>query len=209
MIERRQNASCSFLSDTTRNRDYLGRVVIATYTQQPALYAASQALLDLPYPKLALQSWSKTYLSDLLKIESDWIIHIDEDAFVFDCSCVQGLLDFMAANNYACCGMPDGGAVGIRKHNPVACNPFFCIIQRRLIRETMLRDPRIHSTAWNDDYRKHTASFVEDRGLKFAYDDFEPYYTTGSNFGSARMVSKFSTLTRNNGEASPKALPPY
>jgi hypothetical protein len=117
-------------------------VRIVTYTQVPELYSISSELIDLPYPKLALRNWSHRYVADLMNMEADWIIHIDEDAFVIDSSRIQSLLDYMEANNFACCGMPDGG-VSYRTHNPVACNPFFNIINRRLVKDALARDPRV------------------------------------------------------------------
>lgn len=151
-------------------------VKIVTYTMQPDLYRESSALLDLPYPKITNRQWTTTYFNDLLKVEAEWIILIDEDAFVFKVSEIQGLLQYMAAQEYACCGMPDGGLVPARGSNPIVCNPFFCIIHRQRLLDSYAEDSDFSSAAWQDSYRALTPSLVLTRGYSYAYDGFEPYY---------------------------------
>lgn len=151
-------------------------VTVATYTSYPDLYRVASSLIDLPYKKVALTNWSPRYVDDLLQIKSDWVIHVDEDAFVTNSSRIQGLIEYMEAHNYACCGMPDGGIVPIRFHNPVACNPFFIIINRKLIAASIESDPDVHTTAWNEAYIQKTPKIAMAKGLPYAFDGFEPYY---------------------------------
>lgn len=131
-------------------------------------------MMDLPYPKLACDNYAN-YI-DLLQIEADWIIYADEDAFAFRPERIQNLLEYMEARNFALCGMPDGGVSEHRMHNPVACNPFFNIINRKLIREALNKAPIDLKTPWQESYRCYTAPFVGARGKAFVYDNFEPFY---------------------------------
>jgi len=151
-----------------------------TFTHRPRLYGVSSAMLDLPYTKISFCDYQSRDLNqiipDILNIEADWLIHIDEDAFVFAPERIQNLLDYMASQHFAVCGVPDGGVVEHRRHNPVACNPFFTILNRRVIIESRESISEIIATAWEDSYRHYTAPFVGADGKKFAYDYFEPYY---------------------------------
>lgn len=149
---------------------------LVTFSQHPELYEVAAAMINLPYPKVVFDSWSPRYIIDTLEIEADWLIHFDADTFVFDPNRIQRLMEFMDAEKIACCGMPDGGVVDIRFHNPVACNPFFNIINRKLVLESKERDPGIVGTPWQEHYRRHTPLFVRGKGRKFSYDYFEPFY---------------------------------
>lgn len=90
----------------------------------------------IPYPKVPLRNTTADgYLMTILeKLDYDWIINIDDDAFLFDPSALYELLVYMRDNQYAYCGTPDALTYSPRPaFNPASMNPFFNIFNRRLI----------------------------------------------------------------------------
>lgn len=111
-------------------------VIIASRTYKAELYDIAMSFIDLPYRKIAFtNSTADGYFYELLKIDSDWVINIDEDAFVLSNNEIINLLDFMQKNEYDFCGMPDGGVVPIRRQNPVVMNPYFNIFNLKRIKQ--------------------------------------------------------------------------
>jgi hypothetical protein len=152
-------------------------VKIVTFAPGDELAEFSAPFLDgLPFPKERRADFTNDYLTTLLGIEADWLVHVDVDAFVFATERITGLIRHMEAGGYVCCGMPDGGVVSVRGHNPVACNPFFMIVHRRALKDALLGDPGFARTSWDEQYREHTPELVRQRDLPYAYDDYEPYY---------------------------------
>jgi len=151
-------------------------VVVCTYSQVPELYRFSSALVDLPYFKLRLKNWNRYYTTELLNVEADWIIHIDEDAFMLDSSRIELLLMYMEEHGYVCAGIPDGGVLDIRFHNPVACNAFFLILHRKAILPYIHDFETIRSCKWREEYRELTPEIVLSKGLRFEYCECEPFY---------------------------------
>ncbi|MEW6161263.1 MAG: hypothetical protein AB1813_27865 [Verrucomicrobiota bacterium] len=150
---------------------------ILSYSQHPELFELSSQLVDLPYPRRAIKTWQPHYTVDLVKnFESDWIIHLDEDAFLLNSTAILRLMEAMVQGGFVCCGMPDGGVIDLRFHNPVACNPFFLILHRAALLQQLAVDPDIESQRWQEQYRVHTPDFVRSRGKRFEYNEAEPYY---------------------------------
>jgi len=96
------------------------RIKIYTRSMNDILYNKSMSFIDLYFPKVRLQGTSADgYLLDLIMDEeTDIVINIDEDAFVYDTSILMNLVDSVIQNGYANCGMPDGGVVHLRHFNP-------------------------------------------------------------------------------------------
>lgn len=100
------------------------------------LYDKSMALCDLPYEKVRLMgTTAEGYLYQVVSDpEADWVINIDEDAFVSDLNALKGLVDYCIEQGYDNCGMPDGGVVHLRDGNPLVTNPYFNILNTNAIR---------------------------------------------------------------------------
>src|SRR5262245_44329154 len=100
------------------------RVAIATRSMNEFLYEASGHLLGLDGVNAGVRRHRLTgtdslgYFRELLRLDADWVVNLDEDAFVLDPARLLGLVKAMAEGGYAACGMPDGGVVPIRRHNP-------------------------------------------------------------------------------------------
>ena len=71
-----------------------------------------------------------------------WLIHIDEDAFIFDLEKMYDLIDYMETNEYDVAGIPDGGVIKIRGGNPLSINPFFSIFNYKKVRDIILRSSK-------------------------------------------------------------------
>ena len=138
------------------------------------LYHKAMALCDLPYKKVRLMGTSADgYLYQLIAdTEAEWVINIDEDAFVCDLDAMKRLIDYCIENGYDNCGMPDGGVVHLRDGNPLVTNPYFNILNTKALREQ-----------FNADSLKETpcrSQFTQTDLLVGAHDfeatDVEPYY---------------------------------
>lgn len=70
-----------------------------------------------------------------------WLVHVDEDAFIYDFKKVYGLIKHMEKNDYDVAGMPDGGVVEMRNGNPLSINPFFSIYNYKKNRKMITEDP--------------------------------------------------------------------
>jgi len=155
------------------------KVKIYTRSANIELYRYSQGLIDLPYKRVRLYGTTADgYFYQMLEDkECDWVINVDEDAFVTDNGAIERLMEYMMENDIVCCGMHDGGVLPIRFCNPIIQNPFFNIINLKAIREKFNREE-----IEQFDYAMHKAELVKKlpielqdyEGLK--YDNYEPYY---------------------------------
>lgn len=139
------------------------------------LYRLSQNSLTIPFKrKRMIFTTADGYLYKLLDNNVDFVINIDEDAFVIDNQKLEKLLQYVIDNNYINCGMPDGGVVDIRKHNPLVTNPFFNILNVKEIRKQFdVKEIIKNYSSHNPEFEKYSPYHLMKN--KFAYDYFEPY----------------------------------
>jgi len=151
------------------------KIVICTRSMNYYLYRISQNSLTLPYKrKRIIFTTADGYLYNLIKDNVDFIINIDEDAFIIDNRKLEVLLQYVIDNNYINCGMPDGGVVDIRKHNPLVTNPFFNILNVKEIRKKIDVKEIIKNYSFhNPEFEKYCPSHLMKN--KYAYDYYEPY----------------------------------
>lgn len=151
------------------------------------LYCASKYLfseIGIKNRRLLFKT-ADQYIYDALKTSVDFVINIDEDAFLLNPQALQGLLNYMCHNEIACCGIPDGG-VACRGHNPFVMNAFFNIFNVKLIRQHLKEHgyKDIEQAVSDFDYVLHKeqmwAKFPKQLiTLSRAHIDettFEPYY---------------------------------
>lgn len=107
-------------------------VIITRHSLEP-LYAKTRVILDkLPYPKVTITNppadeYIWRCLTDF-ENKYDWVINIDDDAFLTDFGALYELLEIMERDGYDYCGMPDGLTYTPRDiFNPASMNPFFNI----------------------------------------------------------------------------------
>ena len=151
-------------------------IKIFTRSMNPALYDRAMFFMDLPYPKVRLtQTTADGYFYKMLEdVDADIAINIDEDAFVFNLDALKQLIEFVIGNDYVNCGMRDGGVVDMRPYSPVVTNPYFNILNLKLIRE-YFSEPEIRKIKEHSNFDSKTYSGSL---LKMPYEICmaEPYY---------------------------------
>ena len=113
--------------------------------------------------------------------ECDIAINIDEDAYVTNPESVMELARRVEEQGWANAGCPDCGPGAPRSHNPIVTNPFFNILNLKLIREKYQSPAQIRAF----DYAAVKSEMVSDFKsrvpmlLNGSFDiyDFEPYYS--------------------------------
>jgi hypothetical protein len=154
------------------------RLAVATRSMNDFLYRASGELLGLDGLRCERHRLTGTdnfgYFRELLRLDADWVINLDEDAFVLDPYRLLDLVQTMEQGGYAACGMPDGGVVPIRRHNPAACNAFFNVFDLRRVRPVWQDWNRVLAATHRPEYEALAAPFA--RRSVFAFDHFERYY---------------------------------
>ena len=112
-------------------------------------------------------------ISDEKFSDIDIMVYIDEDCFIIDEKALLELIEYSIINEYDCVGLPDGGVVPTRKHNPLSINQFFCILNLKEIRKKYNKDD-VANTVYTEDLNRITPFNLIKH--EYAYDDFEPYY---------------------------------
>lgn len=150
------------------------RIKIYTRSMNDVLYHKSMALCTLPYEKVRLMNTTADgYLYQVIAdTTADWVINIDEDAFVSDVDALRRLVDYCMANDYVNCGMPDGGVVHLRDGNPMVTNPYLNILNTRALRERFSMDKLNESP----DKERFTQTDLLVGAHDFTATDVEPYY---------------------------------
>jgi hypothetical protein len=158
-------------------------MAVATRSQNDTLFRLSGELLEwgraglepASVPRYRLTGTdSLGYFHELLGIDADWIVNLDDDAFLLDPGRLLGLVRHMAESGYAACGMPDGGTVRMRHHHPAACNAFFNVFDMRRVRPIWQEWGRVCAAGPQLEYDRAVADFAR-RGT-FTLDHFERYY---------------------------------
>lgn len=93
----------------------------------------------------------------LADTDCDIAINIDEDAFVCDTDAVNGLVKLLIEEGYANIGCADAGEGLPRSGNPKVTNPFFNILNLRLIRS---RFDRAALKAYDEHYEPYYPFFL-------------------------------------------------
>lgn len=107
------------------------------------------------------------FYSMLADTECDIAINIDEDAFICDPEAVNDLVTLMIEKGYANIGCADAGEDLPRTGNPKVTNPFFNILNLRLIRT---RFNRAALEAYDEHYEPYYPFFL------WLADNFETLY---------------------------------
>lgn len=150
------------------------RIKIYTRSMNDVLYHKSMALCSLPYEKNRLLNTSaEGYLYLVIAdLDADWVINIDEDAFVSDIGALQRLIDYCIENEYVNCGMPDGGVVHLRDGNPLVTNPYLNILNTKAIREQF----NINKLNENPQKERFSQTGLLVGAHDFSSTNVEPYY---------------------------------
>jgi hypothetical protein len=126
------------------------------------------------------------------RFDCDWIIYIDEDCIITDKEALLDLLNYQIENNIHCSGVPDGGVISHRFHNPISIIAFFAIINvGELRKKYTLAEANImkydhdldkyiphHIINTNRPYQEKFSRIIAPGYLPYGviYDNFEPTY---------------------------------
>ena len=104
-----------------------------------------------------------------------WVIHLDEDNFVFDLKRLYNLVKYMEREDYDVAGIPDGGVSSIRGANPLSINPFLAIFNYKKIKPLLLQNPEFSYKC--DDLIEYAPKFLFKKELKYNLEGkSEEYY---------------------------------
>lgn len=165
------------------------KAVIVTRHSIVELYEknVNNFLAGIPYPKMIYQNPpAGDYIWNIInqfKGEYDWVINIDDDAFLADPSAIYELMVYMRDEGYAYCGMPDGLTYTPRDiFNPASMNPFFNIfnlamIDTKAVIEHAWYSPELLQSMDLSEY--HPEIFNKTHATIYGHhfpDNYEPFY---------------------------------
>lgn len=136
---------------------------------------------DMGYPcvRLTDQSADGYFYTMLTDTDCDIAINVDEDCFVSDPQAVLDLVDYVIDNGYANAGCPDGGGWAPRTGNPLVTNPFFNVLDLRLIR-TKFSKEAVKAFRYEEHKQTMMTAYPKERlERKYTFDRpeiIEPYY---------------------------------
>lgn len=136
---------------------------------------------DLGYPcvRLTDQSADGYFYTMLADTDCDIAVNVDEDCFIADPAAVLALVDYVVENGYANAGCPDGGGYIPRGQNPLVTNPFFNVLNLKLIR-TKFSKKTVKDFRYEEHKEAMMAAFPKERlETKYSFGEVEheePYY---------------------------------
>lgn len=158
------------------------RVKIFTRSFSPELYTYSRGLFheDIPIVRLTDQTADGYFFTILKDTDCDIAINIDEDAFITDWDPIIELIDYVVKYNIANAATPDAGPGCPRHHNPIVTNPFFNVLNLKLIRTKYTTPKEVQKFSYENHREDMIAKFPQALLDTLEYDlnciDFEPYY---------------------------------
>jgi len=151
------------------------KIKIFTRSMNRDLYKLSGSTINLPFERVRLTNTTADgYFYKILEQDIDYAINIDEDAFIVNNDALVALIKYFIENEYDNCGMPDGGVIPVRHHNPLVTNAFFNILNVKKIKKSF-------SYREINNYKKHKKSFEIKTPFHlmqsaYNYDNYEPYF---------------------------------
>lgn len=158
-------------------------IKIYTRSFSPELYKFSKGLYpgDVEAVRMTDRTADGYFYAMLRDLDCDIAINIDEDAYVSDPEAVLALARRVWEEGWANTGTPDCSPGCPRGHNPIVTNPFFNILNLKLIREKYQGTAQIRAFDYHPVKEQMQASFLQQVSapLKGNFDiyDFEPYYS--------------------------------
>lgn len=166
----------------TRDPAGLRDTTIVITSASAELLAISRSLLDEEWPIYVIDGSQGRYGLAAIRhaienVSARRAVLLDEDAFVLDNERLRDLVASSAQRGLDAVGVPDGGVVGMRVHNPNALNPFFNILDLASIRRVWDAEQCL---SWMGRGSEMTAPWPPASLLKpevpYVFDDYEPYY---------------------------------
>lgn len=146
------------------------------------LFQITLSFLDADWPIYVIDGSDRCYglpaLSHAVEnVPTRWGVMLDEDAFVVSNERLRELISWADRNGHAAVGVPDGGVIARREHNPNALNLFFNVLDLDAIRRVWDADA---CAAWMNRGHEMAEAWPPATLLKpevpYLFDDYEPYY---------------------------------
>lgn len=158
-------------------------IKIYTRSFSPELYKFSKALYPegIEAVRMTDRSADGYFYAMLRDTDCDIAINIDEDAYVSDPGAVMDLAHLVYEEGWANVGTSDCGPGCPRSHNPIVTNPFFNILNLKLIREKYMGPGQIRAFEYKPVSEQMREAFLSQVSAPLTGDfdiyDFEPYYS--------------------------------
>lgn len=121
-------------------------ILFTTWHSNDKLYQMMSSFLDANVIPIDASVAIRYFLS-LFEVNwgnIKWLIHVDEDVFVFDLKKLYALIEYMETNEFDIAGIPDGGVIEMRGNTPLSINPFFSIFNYKKVQKTLTSNPNLN-----------------------------------------------------------------
>lgn len=168
--------------DNIRNLIEKYRIKIFTRSFSPELYTYSRGLFhdEIPIVRLTDQTADGYFFTMLRDMDCDIAVNIDEDAFITDWEPIFDLIEYLVTHNIANAATPDAGPGCPRRHNPIVTNPFFNVLNLKLIRTKYTTPKEIQRFSYEEHREELLGKFpkvlLDTLECDLDCIDFEPYY---------------------------------
>ena len=142
------------------------KIKIYTRSFSPELYKFSKGLYPAGVEAVRMTDRSADgyFYAMLRDTDCDIAINIDEDAYVCDPDAVMALAMRVYEEGWANAGACDCGPGCPRSHNPIVTNPFFNILNLKLIREKYQGPAQIREFDYQPDKAQMKEAFLQQVG---------------------------------------------
>ena len=172
---------------------------ILTRTLNPKLYTLFKSFWSadntfIPLSQFNGYNGGVDYLLHILENYNGIIVNADEDFFLTDESLLDGVINQMVANDFAYCGVPDGGVISHRNNSPFNVGTFFNVFNVDLIKTKLANynPSKVYDYAnaveKNAKLNEPTSGFLYWLHLNFK----------GANFTNIESTDKVSTVIKIN-----------
>lgn len=164
--------SSSLTADTT----------IVITSADPDLLAIARGFLDDTWQVYVIDGSKRCYGLSAIRhaierVPTRRAVMLDEDTFVLDNQALRDLVLRAGELELSAVGVPDGGVISMRTHNPNALNPFFNVLDLAAIRAVWDAQACLR---WEGKGSEMTSPWPPAALLKsevpYVFDDYEPYY---------------------------------
>jgi hypothetical protein len=119
---------------------YIMDIVVKTRSCNPDLYQKMRKFIPehiecIRYDDYREWTDASRFLYDCIDNSDDIVVVVDDDCFITDWGVVEQIVKDVVDNEYAFAGMPDGGVIKHRTNSWVVANPFFLVLNCKLIKQ--------------------------------------------------------------------------
>lgn len=146
------------------------------------LFQTTLSFLDASWAIYVIDGSDRCYGLPALRhaienVPARWGVILDEDAFVLSNDRLRDLISWAEHNGHAAVGVPDGGVIPRREHNPNALNLFFNVLDLEAIRRVWdVEQCKRWMNRGGEMTRAWPPAALLKHDVPYLFDDYEPYY---------------------------------